>query len=140
MNVEVRTARADDFDPVFQLAVAFATSGQPTREGFEASFSRVLASDDALLLVAVEQQELLGYLLGFVHPTFYADAPVTWVEEIMVRDRRRRTGAGSALMRAFEVWSREHGAKFVALATRRAAAFYNALDYAESATYFRKGI
>lgn len=138
MSVLVRTARADDLSPVFDLAVAFATSGRPTRAGFEPSFRHVLSADAALLLVATERGEIVGYLLGFVHPTFYADAPVAWVEEVMVKEGCRRTGAGSALMGAFETWSREQAATFVSLATRRAAAFYKALSYEESATYFRK--
>ena len=42
------------------------------------------------------------------------------------------------LMRAFEQWAAAHGCALVALATRRAAPFYRAQGYAESATYFRK--
>ena len=43
-----------------------------------------------------------------------------------------------ALMAEFERWATERGAALVALATRRAAPFYLALGYEESATYFRK--
>jgi len=41
-------------------------------------------------------------------------------------------------MAAFEAWAAEHGCALVALATRRAAPFYRALGYEESAAYFRK--
>jgi hypothetical protein len=41
-------------------------------------------------------------------------------------------------MTVFERWSDRRGAKLVALATRRAAGFYRAVGYEESATYFRK--
>jgi len=41
-------------------------------------------------------------------------------------------------MARFEEWTASHGAKLVALATRRAAEFYRALGYTESAVYFRK--
>ena len=58
--------------------------------------------------------------------------------EIVVRGRDRGHGIGEALMNAFEQWAAAHGCALVALATRRAAPFYRALDYAESATYFRK--
>ena len=56
----------------------------------------------------------------------------------MVRSSRRNQGIGRSLMVAFEGWSAGRGAKLVALATRRAAAFYRAVGYEESATYFRK--
>ena len=70
--------------------------------------------------------------------TFFANGKVAWVEEIMVGSSRRKAGVGRALMTAFEEWSANRGAKLVALATRRAAEFYRALGYEESAIYFRK--
>ena len=39
---------------------------------------------------------------------------------------------------AFESWAAAERCALVALATRRAAPFYRALDYEDSATYFRK--
>ena len=41
-------------------------------------------------------------------------------------------------MEAAEVWAAAAGAAYVALATRRAAPFYAALGYDESAAFFRK--
>ena len=40
-------------------------------------------------------------------------------------------------MTAAEQWARSIGAAYLALATRRAAAFYAALGYEDSAVYFR---
>ena len=60
------------------------------------------------------------------------------MEEILVRPEYRGGGAGRALMSAFEQRAADQGCRLVALATRRAAAFYRALDYQESAVYFRK--
>ena len=82
--------------------------------------------------------EVVGYVLGFDHLTFFANGRVAWMEEIMVGESLRRQGIGRILMEAFEAWATEREAKMVALATRRAADFYEALDYEESATYFRK--
>jgi GNAT superfamily N-acetyltransferase len=45
---------------------------------------------------------------------------------------------GRALMAAAETWARHRGAAYIALATRRAAPFYQALAYDESATYFKR--
>ena len=83
-------------------------------------------------------QQRVGYLLGFRHLTFYANGPVGWVEEIVVRDQERGQGVGRILMSAFEQWAADQGCALVALATRRAAPFYRALGYEESAAYFRK--
>ena len=55
----------------------------------------------------------------------------------MVTEPWRRQNVGQHLMRTFELWAKTRGCRLVALATRRAAPFYQALGYEDSATYFR---
>lgn len=92
---------------------------------------------NAYLAVAADES-IVGYLLGFDHHTFFAGGRVSWVEEIMVTPERRNQNIGRRLMQDFEAWSRSRDSKLVALATRRAAPFYEALGYERSAEYFRK--
>jgi len=134
----IRRAAPADSAAVFDLARQFATSFHPQLENFEQSFNLLLEQDDALLLVMDDADQLLGYLLGFDHHTLYANGRVSWVEELMVRPDRRRAGVGRDLMLQFEQWAATRGSKLVALATRRAAPFYTAIGYQESALYFRK--
>ncbi len=136
--MRIRTATRDDVDAVFSLASDFATSFDVEKGPFWESFQQVLLDDHALLLVAADNKEVVGYCLGFEHTTFFANGSVAWVEEIMVSSARRKKGVGRSLMTAFEEWSAGRGAKLVALATRRAAEFYRAVGYEQSATYFRK--
>jgi GNAT superfamily N-acetyltransferase len=63
---------------------------------------------------------------------------VAWVEEVYVRGQERGRGIGRALMSAFERWAAARDCALIALATRRAAPFYRALGFEESAVYFRK--
>jgi GNAT superfamily N-acetyltransferase len=135
---QIRLAQAGDVDGVAALAAELALSFAFSPERFRVNYPALLAADDACLLLAVNGHEHLGYLLGFRHLTFYANGPVGWVEEIVVRGHDRGQGIGGALMSAFEHWAAAQGCALVALATRRAAPFYRALGYAESATYFRK--
>ena len=135
---EIRRADADDADAVADLAAGLAQSFTFSRPAFLRSYPALLAADDACLVLAVDGQERLGYLLGFEHLTFYANGPVAWVEEVFVRRQDRGCGAGRALMSAFEQWAAARGCALVALATRRAAPFYRALGYEESAVYLRK--
>jgi len=81
---------------------------------------------------------VIGYCLGFDHYAFYANGRVSWVEEIMVQEDRRKEGVGRDLMAAFKEWARSRGSRLVGLATRRAAPFYLALGYEDSAVFFRK--
>jgi GNAT superfamily N-acetyltransferase len=135
---EIRHAEASDADGVGALAAELAQSFAFSPERFRVNYPALLATDGACLLLAVHGHERLGYLLGFRHLTFYANGPVAWVEEIVVRGHARRQGIGEALMSAFEQWAADRECALIALATRRAAPFYRALGYEESATYFRK--
>lgn len=135
---QVRPAAAGDADGVEVLAAELARSFPFSPERFRASYPELLAAPGARLLLAASGRDCAGYLLGFRHLTFYANGPVAWVEEIVVRRRDRGQGIGRALMGEFERWASAQGCALVALATRRAAPFYRALGYEESATYFRK--
>jgi GNAT superfamily N-acetyltransferase len=137
-EVRIRRAVEGDRDAVWPLARDFATSFQPERRAFDAVFARLLARDDTLLLVAVEGDAVVGYLLASTHDTFLANGEVGWVEEVMVDPSSRRQGVGRRLMEAAESWAHETGAAYLALASRRAGPFYLALGYEDSAVFFKK--
>jgi GNAT superfamily N-acetyltransferase len=138
-RVRVRPAGPGDRDQVWPLARDLATSYTVQRAAFERSFALLLGRADALVLVGEDPSgEIVGYLLATSHPAFHANGPVAWVEEVMVAGRARGTGVGRRLMAAAEAWARARGAAYVALATRRAAPFYQALGYYDSAVYFMK--
>ena len=137
-SMQIRKAHPADQEPVFLLAQEFATSFDVERCLFRISFQHLSEDTHALLLVAEENSQIVGYCLGFDHFTFFANGKVAWVEEITVSAPMRNRGIGRLLMSAFEDWADGRGAKLVGLATRRAADFYEAMGYEESATYFRK--
>jgi len=137
-RVQIRAAGPANAGRVAGLAGELAQSFPFRRASFDRSYPALIAAEDACLLLAADQDECLGYLLGFRHLTFYANGPVGWVEEILVREERRQLGIGRALMSAFEKWAAARDCALVALATRRAAPFYRALGYRESAAYLRK--
>jgi GNAT superfamily N-acetyltransferase len=149
-RLRIRPATAADAGAVAGLAAELAQSFAFSRASFDASYPALLAAGHACLLVATAGPEdarpedarpehgCLGYLLGFEHLTFYANGRVAWVEEVLVRGDHRGRGAGRALMTAFEEWAWQRDCALVALATRRAAPFYRALGYQDSAAYLRK--
>lgn len=138
MTMHIRAVRHTDAEAVFALAQPFATSFVVEEPAFQRSFAALLASPQAYLAVADTGQQLVGYVLGFDHDTLFANGRVAWVEELMVSATCRRQGIGRRLMQAFEAWAAARGCKLIALATRRAAAFYRAIGYEEAAVYFRK--
>jgi GNAT superfamily N-acetyltransferase len=138
MDTEIRKATLSDSDQVFALVKRFATSFSPKREAFDTSLQHLLRDDSVLVSVSVSDGEVVGYCLAFDHYTFYANGRVTWVEEIMVREELRGNGIGHALMESVESWAASKKSKLIGLATRRAAPFYGAIGYEESAVFFRK--
>lgn len=137
--MRIRKAEAQDKPALFLLARDFATSFAVERPAFEEAFARIMTDPEVFLAVAeADGGTVAGYLLGFDHLTFFAGGRVAWVEEIMVGEPLRRQGVGQKLMEAFEEWAKARQTKQIALATRRAADFYEALGYEESAAYFRK--
>ncbi|MGD0699871.1 MAG: GNAT family N-acetyltransferase [Trebonia sp.] len=137
-QVQIRQAGQADAGAIALLAGELGQSFAVSRERFDLTYPRLVTAADACLLLAADGDQCVGYLLGFRHLTFYANGPVGWVEEVLVRGEHRGSGIGRALMSAFERWAAQQGCALVALATRRAAPFYRALGYEDSAVYFRK--
>ena len=135
--ITVRPAVVDDVDAVGRWP---ATSYVVDRDTYATIFPGLVAEPSVLLLVATDDGAVVGYLLGQRHVTFHAGGPVLWVEEVMVDPDRRGGGVGRALMEAAEDLARTSRAAYVALATRRAADFYAALGYEESAAYVKKAL
>jgi GNAT superfamily N-acetyltransferase len=134
----VRRANGDDEDAVFGLAAHMALTFALSQPAFADSFRTLIALRDAFVLVVDVDGQVGGYLLGFTHPSFFANGPVAWVEEIAVHERLRRQHLGALLMGEFENQVRREGVRVVALATTRAGSFYEALGYTRRAEYFRK--
>jgi GNAT superfamily N-acetyltransferase len=145
--MRIRRATLADRAHVFTLARAMATTAVVDDVVFAATYAQLLERDDAIVLVAEDPAEnsteeddttIVGYLLGFDHPAFYANGRVSYVEEVAVREDRWGRQIGRRLMDEFEQWAHARSSILVTVATRRAGAFYLALGYEETATLFRK--
>ena len=134
----VRAAIKSDEQAIFDLASQLAISFVVERDAFTASFHEILRNDEIYLPVAENSGDVVAYLLGYRQPTFYANGPIAWVQEMVVAAKHRRQGVGKLLMSNFERWAVAQKCQLVSLATRRAAQFYKAVGYDESATYYRK--
>ncbi len=133
----IRLAGPEDAAALLALAKDLATTFVVDDTSFHQALAS-LFSDQCAYLAVAEDQEVVAYILGFDHITFFANGRVAWVEELMVRQDRQRSGIGRLLMQKFEAWAKARNSKLIALATRRAAPFYRALGYEDSAIYFRK--
>src|SRR5919206_5158649 len=98
MSIHIRIAQHTDAEAVLALAKPFATSFVVDEQAFHHAFSALLASPQEHWAVAETARQLVGYVLGFDHYTFFANGRVAWIEEIMVSEAWRRQGIGQLLM------------------------------------------
>jgi hypothetical protein len=86
-QLAIRRAGAGDVDGWLASRASWRSPSPFSRASFQVTYPALLADDGACLLLTVQGQERLGYLLGFRHLTFYANGPAAWVEEVFVRSR-----------------------------------------------------
>ncbi len=81
-------------------------------------FLPLLEQENYHILVAEEETELLGYVLGYELPTggLYLEK-VAYVDNMLVRADRRNQGIGTALMNAFKEWCKVRGITEIGLRT-----------------------
>jgi len=85
--------------------------------------------------------DTVGHLHGLAHPAFHGNRTIGSIEELFVDAGQRGTGLGRSLVDGFGASATEqHAARYIAVSTRRAHVFYRAIGYADSATYFKKGL
>ena len=109
----VRAAQADDLDSVTELALLHTVGGNPA--DFLDRFRPDLESDERCLLVAAEDQVVIGYgRVWWFEPD--GDQPKNiagpgyYLLGLVVHPAYRRQGTGSALTAARLAWARDQGA------------------------------
>jgi GNAT superfamily N-acetyltransferase len=138
LAVEIRPPLETESDELFEFVRDFATSFAAERNSFDRNLSALVSDPDVALLCAFMDGRMAGYVLAFQHQTLFAGGPVAWVEEVYVGPEFRQQGIARALMAAVETKAKSAGCRLVALATRRASEFYEAIGYEASATYYRR--
>ncbi|MER7179128.1 GNAT family N-acetyltransferase [Streptomyces hyaluromycini] len=137
----VRDATPSDADDIYRLLSGFVTSYRPERAVFDdVTFPRIIAAasaGSAEFLVAEQDSCVVGYLLALRMPTLFAGGTILDVLELAVAEPVRGRGTGSALVRAVQAKAREAGDVEVSVPTRRAAGFYRAQGFHESAVHLK---
>jgi len=80
---------------------------QLTDPGF---LTKLLRKEDSLLLVAVEDDEPVGFLIGYAMPRIDRPQPMMLLYEIGVAESHQRHGIGRRLVEGFLDWCRREDA------------------------------
>ncbi len=108
LNQELCRKENIDFDPTINPDYAFSESGAQY-------FRSRLESVDGLSLLAKENGEAVGYLVGgIVAPEDYRTiTSVAELENMYVKDAMRAKGVGAQLVEKFEAWCKEKGVNVI---------------------------
>jgi ribosomal protein S18 acetylase RimI-like enzyme len=136
----IRQASPGDADAVFTLLTQFATSHAPDRAAFDRHYPVLLTTGDADLLVAIADDAVVGYALGFQLPTLHANAAILIIQELVVDPAHRQQGHGRALVEALLARGQAAGAVEATVPSRRAHNFYRRLGFHETAMYLKRSL
>ena len=74
-----------------------------------------VADDRSALLVADENQTIVGFATVYLDIVSVRFGQRAWVEDLAVAPQRRSSGIGKALLDATKAWARDHGAVWLGL-------------------------
>jgi len=155
LDLTVRPAEPDDVPALCRMAREFYAFAQCADHGLGYderdlldTFSHLATAPDGYLAVADAGAGPVGMVAGLLVPWYARKADVIAQEVWLWADpEHRRSGAGPALLRAFESWAREAGATRVLLATPGAAdrdpvvaRWYRRQGYRQVETVWGRGV
>lgn len=96
------------FEMASLLSMSFAVTGKHTL----ADLKQVLSDNSSILLIARDGKTAAGYLYGNVNYAFYAARNIARIEELFIKERYRRQGIATALVKAAEAKATQQKAAF----------------------------
>ncbi len=133
----IRPAAEGDEPSLWRLLGQLAISYQPDEAAFASTIPLLKGREDVVLLVAEADATVVGYLLGIVLPTLFANGPILAITELVVDAPMRGTGIGRKLTAEAVDGAWTLGCVEVVTMTTRAATFYEGLGFIRSADYLQ---
>lgn len=131
MNINIRRAMISDAKPIYELCTS-VLGYHYSEEQVSANVRRLIGDSTNLLLVAEQNNEIVGFVHAHNHDPIYAP-PMKNVVAMAVRSESRNHGLGRILLEAVEQWALDSGAVAVRLNSEEhmdeALHFYKSLGY-----------
>ncbi|HEX4457497.1 MAG TPA: GNAT family N-acetyltransferase [Polyangia bacterium] len=121
-GVNVRRARPGDASHVFGLVQQLGY--QPDPRGYDETFAQVVRHPEAAVFIAAEGMRVIGYLAMSHRPQIRLGGRAAYIDELVVSEKRRSEGVGSALLQAALDYARGLGCIRVDLRTSRSRPSY----------------
>jgi GNAT superfamily N-acetyltransferase len=144
-EIGVRPATADDWPAVAALLAELGRPdvlGGPDEEAAHRVFLDYLQRDDAVALLAVDGDRVVGFVDMEFRPRLNFTTPQAWIPDLIVSETERSRGAGAALIARCEELARDRDCWSISLESAnwrdRAHGFYLREGFADSAKSFSK--
>jgi len=135
--MEIRKLTEDD---LVSLAVLYQQFWDEVSslEKMRTTFQRLKRNPNYILLVADQQNNLVGSVMGIICEELYGDCkPFMVVEDVIVDKRQRRLGIASSLMKELERCASENNCNYIIFVTEsertEAHRFYESIGYKSDA-------
>ena len=131
--MEIRRVIDGDIEELAKLYKQFWGT-ESCVDKMRAKLPKIDQNPSYIILVAVEEGNVIGTVMGIVCDELYGDCkPFLVIEDVIVGKDNRRNGVGTALMRELEVYAAKSCCKYAILVTElertEAHKFYESLDY-----------
>lgn len=139
-SVRIRPATLADSGAVFALVEQLADRYDVDRAAFDDAFQHAVekAEDHFLMVAENGEGKVVGYALMTIARLMYTRDDTAQIQELIVDDAARSGGIGSRLVYAMEDICRERNISQLTVASSRAPAFYDRLDYRSTADFLKK--
>lgn len=116
----IRRATVEDYAEIFYMAVEFKIvspyADLPiSDQRIIDCLSEALQSDDYGVFIAEEGNESVGFVVGMLTKTLFSESKVAGELAWWVKPESRSSGIGIELLKAYEQWAKEAGAKLVSV-------------------------
>ena len=105
------------------------------------NYEHRMAEEGTLLLVAEENDEIVGFLFGFLSPSPVQKRPTALLDALFVCEEHRSKGIGKALALRFREWVKEQGVYAIELKVMSqntaALRLYESLGFGEIKKYMQ---
>ena len=141
----VTKIRSPETADASQIATLLAELGYPaTSEEVVSRLDRLEKTENALVLIAENETEVVGLVTCHLLATIHATPIVAWLTALVVHANHQGGGVGRELVAAVERWARDNGAVKISVTSgsHRAGAheFYRRCGYESSGVRLTKAL
>lgn len=144
MNVSVRDAAPRDFERTIELFQQLWPGKTLDRKRLYTVYHQILSSDVYRMVCAEEAGRVIGFCATAILPNFWQEGPILYITTMIIDEKHRAQGIGTALIREIEDIARTRGCKRIELESAfhriDAHAFYEKMGFEKRAYFYSREV